>query len=535
MAMSQCLEDSPSWRRSEVRQDSSIKESYNERHRLALETLVSEGIESFTDFLNKERIPNFLSDDEIRRISRAAVVPRCVSFVGEDSHLDQSSTLDCSSVTYFPEISDLEPPVLEIGWPAFTTGSFRGVTRAAAYFQPSYGESIYSCKEAARRMIKNAKEVIAIVTDSLTDLDIFHDLLEACTQSRVPVYILLEQKSLPAFLQMCKNLNVRLDDLQHMRVRTLTGSTYYMRSGARITGKVHERFMLIDGNRVATGSYRFNWTDGKLNSSNLIELSGQITEKFDEEFRILYAQSLPLNTRVASSVQNSSIYDYRLHKHPGTSTSIAANVCKPMLLTSTPNRANTRQSGKEREIESIPVPGTLSLEEKQMEQDFGHNLTAAKENPLNAENFDMSANTVNMGTKTHPAVLFHHTSTQTSCLNLDGIMQIKLITNPQDSCAIALSCSDKTSNPSHSSASTTTTANGCSTQVEVQHCPYIHRSIVPTGSNLRDCVCKLTKERHYHFSIIRSKLDHMMMMLSQRRELVDLAGQHKGYKILPSA
>ncbi len=44
--------------------------------------------------------------------------------------------------------------------------------------------------------------------------------------------------------------------MKQMKVRSITGSTYYMRSGARITGKVHERFMLIDGNRVATGSYR---------------------------------------------------------------------------------------------------------------------------------------------------------------------------------------------------------------------------------------------------------------------------------------
>lgn len=52
------------------------------------------------------------------------------------------------------------------------------------------------------------------------------------------------------------SLNLKFFVLKHMRVRTLTGSTYYMRSGARITGNVHERFMLIDGNRVATGSYR---------------------------------------------------------------------------------------------------------------------------------------------------------------------------------------------------------------------------------------------------------------------------------------
>lgn len=44
--------------------------------------------------------------------------------------------------------------------------------------------------------------------------------------------------------------------LQQMRVRSLSGTTYYLRSGASISGKVHERFMLIDGNRVATGSYR---------------------------------------------------------------------------------------------------------------------------------------------------------------------------------------------------------------------------------------------------------------------------------------
>lgn len=65
-----------------------------------------------------------------------------------------------------------------------------------------------------QHMFPSLLQVIAIVTDSLTDLDIFCDLQEACNQRRVPVYILLDQTSLPAFLQMCKNLNVRLDDLQ---------------------------------------------------------------------------------------------------------------------------------------------------------------------------------------------------------------------------------------------------------------------------------------------------------------------------------
>ncbi|KPP60293.1 protein FAM83D-like, partial [Scleropages formosus] len=329
MALSQCLDDSPLPRLFQRDSDARVPDWYNERHRLALEELVSGGPDSFHAFLKKERIPNFLSDDEVHRITSSAAVPRCASACGEDAALEHSLgvSVDCSSVTYFPDVSDVEPPVLEMGWPAFTTGSFRGITRAVAHFQPGYGgesESIYSCKEAARRMIRSAKEVIAVVTDSLTDLDIFRDLQEACTRRRVPVYLLLDQSCVPSFLQMCRNASVRLEELRLMCVRTITGPTYFLRSGAKIVGEVHERFMLIDGNRVATGSYRFNWTDGKLNSSNLMELSGQISEKFDEEFRILYAQSLPLpqpkapptKCQAPPGAKSNGIYDRLLLRPP---------------------------------------------------------------------------------------------------------------------------------------------------------------------------------------------------------------------------
>lgn len=166
MALSQCLEDSPLrlGTRQVQSEELNLQEVYNERHRLALEQLLSGGIDDFLGFLRKERIPNFLSDDEIQRIRSAAVPPRCASLHGEDHHHQAleptlGGSLDCSSVTYFPEVSDVEPPLLELGWPAFTAGSYRGVTRAVAHFQPSYGERIYSCKEAARRLIRSAREV----------------------------------------------------------------------------------------------------------------------------------------------------------------------------------------------------------------------------------------------------------------------------------------------------------------------------------------------------------------------------------------
>lgn len=51
-------------------------------------------------------------------------------------------------------------------------------------------------------------QVIALVMDCFTDIDIFGDLQDAYNNRRVPVYILLDQDFLPHFLEMCKNLGV---------------------------------------------------------------------------------------------------------------------------------------------------------------------------------------------------------------------------------------------------------------------------------------------------------------------------------------
>lgn len=53
--------------------------------------------------------------------------------------------------------------------------------------------------------------MIALVMDSFTDTDIFTDLLEACSQRQVKVYILLDQSSFSHFLKMCKDLGVDLE------------------------------------------------------------------------------------------------------------------------------------------------------------------------------------------------------------------------------------------------------------------------------------------------------------------------------------
>ncbi|XP_043977773.1 protein FAM83D [Gambusia affinis] len=504
MALSQTLDDSPLrlGQRPAGADAVNLQEVYNERHRLALEELLSGGVENFLDFLTKERIPNFLSDDEIQRIRSAAVPPpRCVSVHGEELEQSLGSSLDCSSVTYFPEVSDVEPPLLEIGWPAFTAGSYRGVTRAVAHFQPSYGETIYACKEAARRMIKSAKEVVAIVTDSLTDLDVFRDLQEACSHRRVPVYILLDQSCAPAFLRMCRNVGVRLDDLRQMRVRTVAGTTYYMRSGARITGKVHERFMLIDGNRVATGSYRFNWSDGKLNSSNLIELSGQITEKFDEEFRILYAQSQPISARGPQSVRGSGVFEHLSIKHSAACSPLVSREkpAEPVHLTSTPSRKpqTLREPSSPSTGQTSPVSDSSTIDGGTMEQKLIQEEVLAA-----TANYRPPAERHATKDAADPAAASCHVSTQTGRSVTDGGTQ----TNAQhlDPTAVA-----KTSRQYRSPR-----------QAQAHH--------ANPDTSLKDALHELSKERRSHYSAIRSKLEHIVTSLTERRELVDITNVTQG-------
>ncbi|KAM9372273.1 protein FAM83D-B-like [Phaethornis superciliosus] len=279
---------------------------YSEAQRLALEELVAGGPEALRAFLRREQLPPFLSEPEVKAIARGALPP-APEPAGEPS--PGASSLDASSLTYFPERSDLEPPALELGWPGFGSGAFRGLTRVEAHFQPGCGESLYGCKEAVRRQIRSARQMIALVMDSFTDTDIFKDLLEACSQRQVKAYILLDQSSFSHFLKMCKDLRVDLEQEKLMRIRNITGKTYYTRSGAKIVGKVREKFMLIDGIRVTTGSYSFTWTDGKLNSSNILILSGPAVAHFDLEFRILYARSKPINLKEFASCKKNEVLD----------------------------------------------------------------------------------------------------------------------------------------------------------------------------------------------------------------------------------
>ncbi|CAD7669378.1 unnamed protein product [Nyctereutes procyonoides] len=537
-------------------------ELYSEARRLALEELVAGGPDAFEAFLRRERLSRFLSREEVRAVLRAAEGPgRGGAAAGpEDSF---GSSLDCSSGTYFPEQSDLEPPPLELGWPAFYRGAYRGATRVEAHFQPRGAGSggPHGCKDALRQQLRAAREVIAVVMDVFTDIDIFKDLQEISRKQGVAVYILLDQALLSQFLDMCMDLKVHPEQEKLMTVRTITGNTYYARSGTKIVGQVHEKFTLIDGIRVATGSYSFTWTDGKLNSSNLVILSGQVVEHFDLEFRILYAESKPISSKLLSDFQISGRFDHLVDRKPLAKELTLGGLLRLRLarLSSTPKKAElgyeAPAEGKAEARRHGSESSTVSDEDLNGLRDKpeGRRMTEAatqtepgEEAPAVSRSdaaIQASMATACAGTQT--TVTTRAATSQTVVRSTSATTQTDVDENVLFSQGTQSKEGSPVSRMSVSRSSSLRSSSSVSSQGSVASSLGSQASsraadLVPSGHAkfwgtphldlcLRDSFRNLNQERQFHFAGIRSRLNNMLSMLSRRTFLTEnYLGFHSG-------
>lgn len=262
---------------------------YCEEYRLAIDALVERDLEGYYSFLQNANFVEFLSRPEIEHIKNTIQVPQSVSSVPELTYYDGDE--EGSSDTYWPLHSDLDAPGLDLGWP-LQQHSFVGPTEVRTLVNPPEPE-MPSIKEQARRLIKSAQQVIAVVMDMFTDIDVFSDLLDAA-QRHVPVYILLDEQNSHHFVAMLSSLKVNLDMVHMMRVRTVTGITYFCRTGKSFKGQLMDRFLLVDCRAVLTGNYSFMWSFEKIHRYIAHIFLGELVSTFDEEFRILFAQSQPL-------------------------------------------------------------------------------------------------------------------------------------------------------------------------------------------------------------------------------------------------
>ncbi|XP_064820732.1 protein FAM83G-like [Oncorhynchus masou masou] len=224
---------------------------YSEEQRLALETLLRDGRDAFNKFLHATSLRCFLSDQEVDQLTGAVEVYDPASELRQgDSDIDELPL----SLQYWPELSDCSLPRLDLGWP--DCASYRGVTRVTVYAQPPLDGHTH-IKEMVRKTIAQAQKVIAVVMDQFTDVDIFRDLLEVCFKRKVSVYILLERAALPHFLSMAERAAMHPGHLKSLRVRVSGGAEFFSRSCTRVRGRLGHRFLLIDGDKAVSGSYRY--------------------------------------------------------------------------------------------------------------------------------------------------------------------------------------------------------------------------------------------------------------------------------------
>lgn len=78
-------------------------------------------------------------------------------------------------------------------------------------------------------------QVIAVVMDMFTDVDIFKDLLDAGFKRKVGVYIILDETNVKHFLQMCERAQMHAG---HLKVRGGLGLRSLSASG--LWGDVQE-------------------------------------------------------------------------------------------------------------------------------------------------------------------------------------------------------------------------------------------------------------------------------------------------------
>ncbi|XP_056263601.1 protein FAM83F [Pseudoliparis swirei] len=268
---------------------------YSEEQRAALEQLLRGGDGAFKMRLKEDNVKDFLSAGEIGvlRETFREYETDSDSESGEHERAKESPSADSGvHSTYWPEMSDIEVPPLDIGWPG-SCGLYRGVTRVAMYSHPPK-ESGPHIKEVVRGLIQESHKLVAIVMDLLTDLQILQDLLDATARRGVAVYALLEARGVPHFLDMCTRLQINAVHLRNLRVRMVKGSGLALSFG-KLPGSLCSKYMLVDGEKVMFGSYSFTWSSSRMDRNTITVMSGQIVDSFDNDFRELYAVSDPVD------------------------------------------------------------------------------------------------------------------------------------------------------------------------------------------------------------------------------------------------
>ncbi|XP_034553748.1 protein FAM83A-like [Notolabrus celidotus] len=266
--------------------------SHNEAARLAMDSLLSRGLEGYNEVLNAEGEVDFLSEMEKTYILEHAKD----SSTGADPEAsDKESDADTKSTSHRPTLSshsDLTVSGLDRSRQKGVTKNGPALGGFKIYFQCDHRAC--GMKDSVIELIRKAETVLAIVIDSFSDMELLFDLLEACKKRKVSVYLLLDHLNLDHFVSMWKNLKLDSKKFPTLSVRSVGGQTYCAKTGRKLTGQIAESFVIADWSEVLTGSFSFSWLSWHVYRSLVVLLRGSMAEGFQHEFYRLYSSSKPV-------------------------------------------------------------------------------------------------------------------------------------------------------------------------------------------------------------------------------------------------
>ncbi|XP_023266299.1 protein FAM83A [Seriola lalandi dorsalis] len=276
--------------------------SHNESTRLAVDCLLTQGVEGYQEVLNVEGEVDFLSELEKKYIlenGREGTDPGAYDDDDDDDDykdLVSSSAGSQSATQCLADSTDSDPTVAgfdhsnvkDVKW----TDPVLSEPRVQLYFQSdSRGAGM---KDVVREFIRKAKLALAIVMDSFSDVELLCDLLEASRKRNVSVHLLLDHLNLNLFVTMWQDLKLNSKNFPKLSVCSVDGQTYCAKTGRKLTGQIAESFIITDWTEVLTGSYSFSWLSWQVHRSLAVLVKGSAITPFHEEFHRLYSSCKPV-------------------------------------------------------------------------------------------------------------------------------------------------------------------------------------------------------------------------------------------------
>ncbi|GAA6224397.1 protein FAM83A [Lates japonicus] len=274
--------------------------SHNESARLAVDRLLSRGLEGYHEVLNAEGEVDFLSEVEKNYIlenGRDGNTADPGASDDDDYKELESLSADSQSATQCPAVfADSDPTLAGVGQSNVAdvkwTDPVLGHPSVEIYFQSDSRAA--GMKDVVREFIRKANMALAIVMDSFSDVELLCDLLEASRKRNVSVHLLLDRINLNLFVTMWQDLKLNSKNFPKMSVRSVDGQTYCARTGRKLTGQIAESFIITDWTEVLTGSYSFSWLSWQVHRSLAVLVKGRAVTSFHQEFHRLYSSSKPV-------------------------------------------------------------------------------------------------------------------------------------------------------------------------------------------------------------------------------------------------